>query len=93
VVAVSVTDQIRLVGFVTVEEGAAAPVASNSPDSLVGVYLPMSYQIGGYTAYLPRALIQPLDMTIEDAMRFTLTAGLSGKRSAQPGPRRASPDA
>lgn len=92
VVAVSVTDQIRLVGFVTVEDGAAAPLASKSSDSLVGVYLPMSYQIGGYTVYLPRARIEPLDMTIEDAMRFTLTAGLSGKRSAPAAPRRASPD-
>jgi len=92
VVAVSVTDQIRLVGFVTVEDGAAAPLASKSSDALVGVYLPMSYQIGGYTVYLPRARIEPLDMTIEDAMRFTLTGGLSGRRSAPPGPQRASSD-
>ena len=93
VVAVSVTDQIRLVGFVTVEDGAAAPLASKSSESLVGVYLPMSYQIGGYTVYLPRARIEPLDMTIEDAMRFTLTAGLSGKRSTPVKPPRASSDA
>lgn len=92
VVAVSVTDQIRLVGFVTVEDASAAPLASKSSDSLVGVYLPMSYQIGGYTVYLPRARIEPLDMTIEDAMRFTLTAGLSGKRSAPAAPRSASSD-
>ena len=90
VVAVSVTDQIRLVGFVTVEDGSAAPLASKSSDSLVGVYLPMSYQIGGYTVYLPRDRIELLDMTIEDAMRFTLTAGLSGKRSAPAASRRAS---
>ena len=81
VVAVSVTEQIRLLGFVTVELGEESPLASDANDPLVGVYLPMSYQIGGYTAYLPRSLIEPIDMTVEDAMRFTLTAGMSGLRS------------
>ncbi|MNC92233.1 hypothetical protein D3C83_86210 [compost metagenome] len=37
----------------------------------------MSYQIGGFTVYMPRSKIEPIDMTIEDAMRFTLTAGMS----------------
>ncbi|MDH3287574.1 MAG: DUF502 domain-containing protein [Betaproteobacteria bacterium] len=81
VVAVSLTDQIRLVGFVTVTDVSGASLKSGASDSLVGVYLPMSYQIGGYTIYLPRSRIEPLDMTIEDALRFTLTAGMSGKRS------------
>jgi len=93
VVAVSVTDQIRLVGFVTVEDGAAAPLASTSSDALVGVYLPMSYQIGGYTVYLPRARIEPLDMTIEDAMRFTLTGGLSDRPRPGRSAHRPTPDA
>ena len=41
----------------------------------------MSYQIGGYTVYLPKSLVEPLDMSIEDAMRFTLTAGVSGGKT------------
>ena len=32
---------------------------------------------GGYTALIPRASVQPVDMSFEEAMRFTLTAGLS----------------
>ena len=32
---------------------------------------------GGYTALVPRASVQPVDMSFEEAMRFTLTAGLS----------------
>lgn len=45
----------------------------------VAVYLPLSYQIGGYTLLVPRSAVKPVDMSLEDAMRFTLTAGLSSK--------------
>jgi uncharacterized membrane protein len=39
----------------------------------------MSYMIGGYTVLMPRRAVQPLDMSMEEAMRFTLTAGVTGK--------------
>ena len=42
----------------------------------VAVYLPMSYQVGGYTVMVPRASINPVQMSREEAMRFVLTAGL-----------------
>jgi uncharacterized membrane protein len=42
------------------------------------VYFPMSYQVGGYTALLPRARVQPLDIPVEAAMRLVLTGGISG---------------
>jgi uncharacterized membrane protein len=44
------------------------------------VYLPMSYQIGGYTLFIPREQAQPVDMSREDAMKFILTAGLKSAR-------------
>ncbi len=66
---------IRLVGFVTVEDLAEAGLSSE--DDEVAVYLPMSYQIGGYTLLLPRRLLTQLDMGFEEAMRFVITAGLS----------------
>jgi uncharacterized membrane protein len=66
----------RVIGFVT-QEKAAIPGMSRNPDSdLVAVYLPMSYQIGGYTVYLPRSEIEPTDLTVEAAMRIVLTGGL-----------------
>ena len=37
----------------------------------------MSYAFGGYTLYLPRDRIQPLDISVEDAMRLAITAGLT----------------
>jgi uncharacterized membrane protein len=37
--------------------------------------------IGGYAVLVPRSKIRPLDMKIEEAMRFTLTAGVTGTSS------------
>lgn len=78
VVSVAVADQVRVIGFVTREDFAGLPEGLGDRNDLIGVYLPMSYQIGGYTAYMPRSAVEPLAMSVEDAMRFTLTAGMSG---------------
>lgn len=84
VVAVRVADRIRLIGFVTVEHETGLPGgADEGGEPLVGVYLPLSYQIGGYTVFVPKSLVEPLDMPVEDAMRFTLTGGLSGGRTGE----------
>lgn len=85
VVSVAVADQVKVIGFVTREDFAGLPETLSGQRDLVSVYLPMSYQIGGYTAYLPRSAVEPLEMSVEDAMRFTLTAGMSGPRQATPG--------
>jgi uncharacterized membrane protein len=76
VVAVSVAG-MRLVGFVTRQDFTNLPPPLSTTQDMIGVYLPMSYQIGGYTVYVPKSAVEALDMTIEDAMRFTLTAGMS----------------
>ena len=67
----------RVLGFVTQENATIPGVGSDA--SLVAVYLPMSYQIGGYTLYLPRERIEPTDLTVEAAMRIVLTGGLQNK--------------
>lgn len=82
VVMVSVTEHIRVVGFVTREDFAGLPDKMGAADT-VAVYLPMSYQIGGYTVFLPKSAIQAIDMSVEDAMRFTLTAGMSNAQELQ----------
>ena len=85
VVAVRI-QEMRLIGFVTTEEPRGLP--GTAADQVVGVYLPMSYGIGGYTVYLPKALVEPLDMSLEDAMRITLSGGVSasnGRKEPQSG--------
>jgi uncharacterized membrane protein len=75
VVAVRV-QEMRLIGFVTTEDpkGFATGATANR---LIGVYLPMSYGIGGYTVYLPKAMVEPIDISREDAIRITLSGGVS----------------
>ena len=67
----------RIVGFVTREDSESLP-APLGDEERVAVYFPMSYQIGGYTFFIPRDRITPVNMGMEDAMRFVVTAGLSG---------------
>ncbi len=43
----------------------------------VAVYLPMGYNIGGYTVFVPRDWLQPIDMSIEDVMRSSLFAWIT----------------
>jgi len=69
----------RLVGFVTREDFAGLPDELGS-EGTIAVYLPMSYQIGGYTLMLPRKQVEPLNLSLEDAMRYTLTAGVSARK-------------
>lgn len=64
----------KVIGFVT-QENAMLP-GLGSDEELVAVYMPMSYQIGGYTLYLPRDRIEPTDLTVEAAMRIVLTGGI-----------------
>ena len=71
-VLVSMADDLELVGLVT----DMASDLGNHAEKRVLVYLPMSYQIGGYMVSVPRNRIQPLDMSVEDALRLTVTAGV-----------------
>ncbi|TAK55989.1 MAG: DUF502 domain-containing protein [Gammaproteobacteria bacterium] len=73
-----------VIGFVTRDDAAELGLSA-SVDGLVAVYFPMSYQIGGYTALLPRTAIEPLDLPVETAMRLVLTGGLSGGRTGSSG--------
>lgn len=64
---------MKLIGFVIRDE----VILSAESGMLVAVYFPMSYQIGGYTLYVPKERLTTLDIPIEDAMRMVLTGGAS----------------
>jgi len=85
VVAVSIGDTgMQVIGFVTQAEMEHLPQDFREEDSVL-VYLPLSYMIGGYAVLMPRSAIRPLDMNMEEAMRFTLTAGVTGTTSTTAG--------
>jgi len=69
---------MRLMGFVTRDDFSDLPEGIAEPGE-VAVYLPMSYQVGGYTVFMPRSQLSAIHMPREQAMRFVLTAGLKSK--------------
>jgi len=78
VVLVTMAEDCDLIGFITQAKPANVPGAPGDGDETrVAVYLPMSYQIGGYTILVPRGKVRPIDMNVEDAMRYVITAGMS----------------
>jgi len=83
-VVVASFGEARAIGFVT-RESAPELEPHAAADGIVGVYFPMSYQIGGYTLYLPRARLTPLDIGVEEAMRLVLTGGMSASGGTRPG--------
>jgi len=81
VVAVSFGDTgMQVIGFVTQALPENLPEDFRDKDSVL-VYLPLSYMIGGYAVLVPCSAVRPLDMSMEEAMRFTLTAGVTGSVS------------
>jgi uncharacterized membrane protein len=65
---------IKLVGFVTRHD--LSFLGAGLDDERVAVYIPLSYQIGGYTALVPLSAVEPLDVPLEKAMQFVMTAGI-----------------
>lgn len=89
VVLVEIGEGASLIGFVTEDETAKLPAlppmqdggaVGDRLDDRVAVYLPMSYQLGGYTLLISREKLTELDWTVEKALRFVLTAGI-GRRN------------
>ncbi|MEN8207193.1 MAG: DUF502 domain-containing protein [Pseudomonadota bacterium] len=82
VVAVSIGNAgMQVIGFVTQANPEQLPEDFREQDNIL-VYLPLSYMIGGYAVLMPRSAIRPLNMNMEEAMRFTLTAGVTGVASS-----------
>ncbi|MCC2617104.1 DUF502 domain-containing protein [Aestuariibacter halophilus] len=77
VVSVEIMPGIRMIGFVTGEHSGTRLFDDSDT---VGVYLPLSYQIGGYTLYVPRNQLTNLDISVEEAMRLALTGGAQSQR-------------
>ncbi len=75
-VVVVTIDGMNLLGIVTSGDLSDAPKGITTGD-MIAVYLPMSYQVGGYTVYIARDKIIPVDMTKKEALRWTLTGGVT----------------
>lgn len=67
---------MEMVGLVT-RVGTDGLPAGFIPGNRVAVYLPMGYMIGGYTVFVPQEWVQPIEMSVEEAMRSSLIAWMS----------------
>ncbi len=81
VVAVTLENGMQLIGFVTQAIPERMPEGFRDEGSVL-VYLPLSYMIGGYAFLVPKKMVRPIDMNMEEAMRFTLTAGVTGSMNS-----------
>ena len=52
----------------------------------VAVYLPFSYMLGGITMYVRPEALEPVDMSVEEALKIAATAEASGAAPTQPPP-------
>ena len=66
----------QVIGFITGEQTGQKLFGEKD---LVGVYVPLSYQIGGMTLYISRDRLTELDIGVEEAMRLALTAGVQSR--------------
>lgn len=74
---------LEMVGLITRRNLDSLPEGF-SKENRVAVYLPMGYMIGGYTVFVPLAWVQPIEMSVEEAMRsslFAWMASTNGKAS------------
>ena len=85
VVKVDIGNDIHLLGIMTRQDLGGTGLEPMG-EGHCAVYVPFSYQLGGYTIYLPRSRLTPINMSVEDALRFAMTAGMSmeGKSNGVP---------
>jgi uncharacterized membrane protein len=67
---------MRMIGFVTCSDFSSLP-AGIGEEGEIAVYLPLSYQIGGYTVIVPRSSVQPVNISVHRAMGFVVTGGMT----------------
>lgn len=67
---------MRMIGFVTCSDFSSLP-AGIGEEGEIAIYLPFSYQIGGYTIIVPRSSVKPINISVHRAMGFIVTGGMT----------------
>lgn len=81
VVSVTLGDNgMQVIGFVTQHDYEKLPEGFREVQSIL-VYIPLSYMIGGFAVLVPRSAVRPVAMSMEEAMRFALTAGVTAGKT------------
>ena len=74
-------DGVGFLGLVTRDSFEDLPSNLGTEED-IAVFIPFSYQVGGFTAILPKKRVIPVDLSVEKALRFAVTAAApSGNKS------------
>ena len=77
VVLVDIDQDKKVLGLVTCKEFQDEEVLANK--GVIAVYLPMSYQLGGYTVFVPKDKVEEVDIPVDRALSQTLTGWIQSK--------------
>jgi len=75
VIIKSPNHDLEMVGLVTLQ--SVASLEGFGEEERLAVFLPMGYNIGGYTVFVPKDWVRPIEMTAEEVMRNSLFAWMS----------------
>jgi uncharacterized membrane protein len=70
---------MRMIGFVTRNDFSELPTGIGY-EGEVAVYLPMSYQIGGFMVIVPRSAVKNIDISTHRAMGLVVTGGMVSEK-------------
>ncbi len=73
VVLVKISENLNVVGLVTREDFKDLGTQLSQLNDYIAVLFPISYGLGGHTFLVNKKCIEPLDMTVEKAMRLAVT--------------------
>ena len=62
------------------EDGVKQAGFEFATEDYMAVFIPMSYQIGGVTIMVPKDQVHPIDMSVEQGLRFAATAGMPAQQ-------------
>ena len=82
-----IEDDIKIMGLVTREDFEGLPEKIYQDDK-VAVFLPWSYQMGGLTIMVSKSKLEPIELSVDQALRFMLTAGVSNENEKANTPRK-----
>jgi uncharacterized membrane protein len=79
VILKSPNHELEMVGLITQHNIETLPEGF-AADDRVAVFLPMGYNIGGYTVFVPRDWVRPIKMSAEEVMRTSLFAWMANDK-------------
>lgn len=76
------SSEIELIGIVTKQGGQAKDrMSSLMQEEQLAVFIPMAYNVGGYTIIVPRSCTRSLDMKPAEALQLVLSGGLGSSKA------------